>query len=133
GNDQYDPNVPDSGYGGTTDGAYELRLSFEADRGAVLRDADGTAMDGDGDGVPGGVHQFWFQASDVESTLFVDRANDPLLGGNGGDGSLAAPFDRLNTALAEAGSRIVVPRDVAQSIQDSESFVIDDGTTELRF
>ena len=29
GNDQYNPNIPDSGIGGTTEGAYQLRLTLK--------------------------------------------------------------------------------------------------------
>ncbi len=31
GNDQYNPNIPDSGIGGTTEGAYQLRLDLQPD------------------------------------------------------------------------------------------------------
>ncbi|TVP99516.1 MAG: tandem-95 repeat protein [Planctomycetaceae bacterium] len=134
GNNQYDPNVPDSGFGGTTDGPYELRLNFVAQRDGVLRDADGTEMDGDGDGAPGGVFQFWFQAAEQNTTIFVDRLNDPLLivGSDGGNGSLANPYDRLSKALEAAGSRIVVPHGASSDIVEGDSFVINDGQTEYR-
>ncbi|QDV42647.1 hypothetical protein Enr13x_24960 [Stieleria neptunia] len=70
GNDQYDPTIPGSGYGGLTQGAYELHLKFEplVDEVDVIRDLDssrdgvpGTPLDGDGDGAPGGANNFWFQ------------------------------------------------------------------------
>lgn len=135
GNDQFDPNVPDSGYGGTTDGAYELKLDFQAARATALRDADGTVIDGSGDGSPGGIHQFWFQSSgDDDTTIFVDRANDPLLlggVGDGGDGSLANPYDRLSKALTAAGTRIVLPQ--AGGIQLGDRFTISDGIGQTEF
>ncbi|HBJ35020.1 MAG TPA: hypothetical protein DDZ51_09720, partial [Planctomycetaceae bacterium] len=133
GNDSYDPNVPDSGFGGTTGGDYRLQLSFHANRFDSLRDADGTAMDGNADGMPGGVHSFWFQASDVVSTIFVDRANDPLLGGTGGNGSISDPFDRLSSALQAAASRIVIPNDASSKINIGDSFIIDDGINRVTF
>jgi len=133
GNDKYDPNVPDSGYGGTTDGDYDLKLSFEADRESTLLDANGTQMDGDGDGTPGGVHSFWFQAGDASTTLFVDRENDPLLGGTGGTGTVANPFDRLSKAISEAGVRIVVPNNALSSIQSDDSFIVNDGLIDRTF
>ena len=70
GNDEYDPTIPGSGYGGRTQGAYDLHLKFEpqVDEVDVIRDRDservgvpGTPLDGDGDGIPGGVNNFWFQ------------------------------------------------------------------------
>ena len=70
GNDHYDPTIPGSGEGGRTQGEYQLQLKFEpqVDETDVLRDLDsdrtgvpGAVFDGDGDGVPGGVHNFWFQ------------------------------------------------------------------------
>ncbi len=70
GNDTYDPMIKDSGFGGLTQGDYELRIKFEpqVDEVDVIRDRDGTRpgipgtpIDGDGDGVPRGVHNFWFQ------------------------------------------------------------------------
>lgn len=70
GNDNYDPSVPGSSFGGLTQGRYDLNLKFEpqVDESDAIRDLDssrvdvpGTLLDGDGDGVPGGVHNFWFQ------------------------------------------------------------------------
>ncbi|MCM2374200.1 dockerin type I domain-containing protein [Aporhodopirellula aestuarii] len=70
GNDTYDPMVKDSGFGGLTQGDYELRIKFEpqVDEVDVIRDRDGTRpgvpgtpIDGDGDGVPRGANNFWFQ------------------------------------------------------------------------
>ena len=70
GNEQYDPEITGSGFGGLTQGKYDLHLKFEPqlDEVDVIRDLDndrvdvpGTILDGDGDGIPGGVHNFWFQ------------------------------------------------------------------------
>ncbi len=128
GNDTYDPKVPDSGYGGTSDGPYELKLSFEADRGeAGLRDTDGTSLDGDGNGEPGGVYSFWFQASDQASTIYVDRVNDSNLNAPDGDGSIGNPFDTISSALSAAKNRIVVPQDAGARINAGETLTIDDG------
>lgn len=83
GNDSYDPTIANSGYGGLTQGRYELHLKFEpqVDETDVLRDRDsdrvgvpGARLDGNGDGIPGGVHNFWFQTA-PESRLieFTDN------------------------------------------------------------
>ena len=70
GNNNYDPSVPGSSFGGLTQGRYDLNLKFEpqVDEADAIRDLDssradvpGTLLDGDGDGVPGGTHNFWFQ------------------------------------------------------------------------
>ena len=75
GNDSYDPAVAGSGFGGRTQGAYDLHIKFEpqVDEVDVIRDLDspragvpGTRLDGDGDGVPGGVHNFWFQTRPLQ-------------------------------------------------------------------
>ncbi len=67
GNDEYDPIIEDSGFGGTTQGEYELRLNYRPNADEAIFDQDNpnntaTFLDGDGDGVPGGVYNFWFRA-----------------------------------------------------------------------
>ena len=136
GNTQYDPSIPDSGFGGTSDGHYGLHLLFEADTTGVLLDAQGTAFDGDADGVPGGVHSFWFQASDPATTIYVDKANDSSSGVDG-NGGILDPYDSVSAAITDSGNRIVVPIDGATLIADSgldvEKFVIDDGANTVTF
>ncbi len=78
GNEIYDPTTTASGFGGTTQGRYDLHLKFEpqVDETDVLRDLDsdradvpGTPLDGDADGVPGGVHNFWFQTRSLNRQI----------------------------------------------------------------
>ena len=80
GNTKFDPAVENTGYGGRTQGSYELRLNFrsQVDEADAIRDADGnpTVLDGDGDGVPGGVYNFWFQTAPLDRVLEIT--------GNGG-------------------------------------------------
>lgn len=80
GNDRYDPQMTGSGEGGRTQGKFELALKFEPQVGVVdtIRDLDservgvpGTALDGDGDGIPGGAKNFWFQTRPTERLLEV--------------------------------------------------------------
>ena len=125
GNTQYDPRVPNSGFGGKTDGAYDLQLNFTANRDGFLRDARGTAIDGNGDGTPGGIAQFWFETS--QHTIFVDKANDFVANVVEGDGSLGNPFDTVNFALQQAGSRVIVPQNGVTTILNGQRFLIDDG------
>ncbi|MFH1924029.1 MAG: hypothetical protein ABIP48_29595, partial [Planctomycetota bacterium] len=70
GNTDYDPTIPDSGFGGLTDGVYDLKLGFAPSPNSTLLDATGTAFDGDNDGEPGGAHEFFFRAG---NTIFVDK------------------------------------------------------------
>ena len=108
GNDVYDPNIPDSGYGGTTDGVYQLRLNFEPEATNKLLDAPlsgsgtGAEFDGDADGIAGGEYEFFFQ---VANTIFVDKA-----AANGGNGALATPYNKISDAVlnVSAGSIIRV-------------------------
>ncbi|MEX0938829.1 MAG: NF038122 family metalloprotease [Pirellulales bacterium] len=101
GNGSYDPTIENTGSGGRSEGVYDLRLNFRPEVSASIVDATGTALDGDSDGVPGGVFNFWFrsaaprgsQAPGSPSTIFVDKSAAP-----GGDGSLAAPFNRISSA-----------------------------------
>ena len=105
GNDAFDPQLPDTGLGGRTSGRYELRMNFRPNVDDTIRDATGVAFDGDGDGIPGGVYNFWFRTAAPEgtqglnepSTLFVDKA-----AADGGDGSPQAPFNNIQEALAAA-------------------------------
>ncbi|MEO1527696.1 MAG: peptidase, partial [Planctomycetota bacterium] len=83
GNDSYDPAVADSGFGGRTQGEYDLHIKFEpqVDEVDVIRDLDstrpgvpGTRLDGDADGIPGGVHNFWFQTRPLQRVMdFTDN------------------------------------------------------------
>ncbi|MEX2558821.1 MAG: hypothetical protein WD403_02850, partial [Pirellulales bacterium] len=113
GNHLFDPNVPDSGFGGTTQGAYDLRLGFRPTPTNNLTDRtntplniggdDFTALDGDADGVPGGVHNSWFRVGD---TLLVDK--QPPASPVGPLGSLGNPYPTIAAALAAASSGDIV-------------------------
>ncbi len=97
GNDTYDPAIAGTGFGGRTEGSYELRLNFVATDTATLNDATGQALDGDADGRPGGIFNFWFVPADPSTTLYVDKSASSL-----GNGSLAQPYRDLDDALARA-------------------------------
>jgi len=97
GNTAFDPAVADSGYGGRSDGNYQIRLGFQPKSSAAttIIDASGTAIDGDRDGRPGGAFQFWFNTASAANTLHVDKTAP--IGGNGG---LGAPFNTIKDAIA---------------------------------
>ena len=80
GNTDFDPVIEDTGFGGTTQGAYELRLNFrsQVDDDDTISDLDridenrpGTRLDGDANGTPGGVFNFWFQTRPLDRVLRV--------------------------------------------------------------
>ncbi|MCY2983372.1 MAG: tandem-95 repeat protein [Planctomycetota bacterium] len=105
GNRDYNPEITDSGLGGTSEGAYSLRTSFRPLEAASITDVAGSALDGDSDGLAGGVYDFWFQAAAPNGeqttqrrTLFVDKAT----GVSGGNGSRATPFLTIQAAFAAA-------------------------------
>ena len=106
GNDSYDPTIPDSGIGGRSEGNYQLRIDFRPPAGSVLRDGTGTPIDGNADGAPEGVFNFWFRPSGISTTRFVDKA-----AASNGNGSLAAPYKFIKDALAAA-----IPGDVVRIV-----------------
>lgn len=102
GNDNFDPTIPNSGNGGTSQGAYQLKLDFQPNSLATsgLRDATGRVLDGDHDGKAGGEYNSWFV---VAPTVFVDK-----LAPAGGSGTINAPFNTIGGALAAVGSGSIV-------------------------
>jgi hypothetical protein len=113
GNEQYNPLVADTGFGGTSEGSYDLRLTFRENANSSILDVDNalnedadavsraTALDGDGDGLPGGVFNFWFR---VDATpIIVDKAAPA-----GGTGNLTSPYRNIDDALLAARSGDVV-------------------------
>lgn len=97
GNDKYDPVIEDTGLGGRSEGVYDLRLNFRPNADRAIVDSTGVELDGDGDGVPGGIFNYWFRTQDANRTLFVDKG-----AANDGTGALGAPFQLISTALAAA-------------------------------
>lgn len=109
GNDKYDPVTPDSGIGGTSEGIYRLRMQFRpsVSTARTIVDTTGTPLDGDADGTPGGVNNFWFKTAKNQAvtstihnaarTFYVDKS-----AADGGNGALTAPFNNIATALSAA-------------------------------
>lgn len=100
GNNQYDPTINDTGIGGKSAGAYDLKINFKADLAQAdqLVDKDRkVALDGDSDGVAGGAYNFWFRTQTVANTLIVDKNATTT-----GNGSLATPYRFIKDALAAA-------------------------------
>jgi hypothetical protein len=108
GNDKFNPEVANSGYGGRTDGAYDLRVEFKstASKGGI-KDLQGSDVDGDADGKAGGLYNFWFQTAEQSNTSATSRTyyvDKTSVAGAGGDGTLAAPFNSIQQALAMAAA-----------------------------
>jgi VCBS repeat-containing protein len=122
-NAEMDPSVSDMGFGGTSQGDYELVLGFEPDLKPGIVDTDDVELDGNQDGSPGGRYSFFFESG---PTIFVDKMADTASGPQG-NGSLASPFDNIRSATELARSRLVMPRDGAARVVDGENFVVSDG------
>ena len=105
GNTDFDPTIPDSGLGGTTQGRYNLRLNFTSTAAAGLTDTTGTLFDGDADGLAGGQFDFWFRTQTAANTIFVDKT---ATAGTGALGSITNPYTNISTALAAAGEGKIV-------------------------
>ncbi|NNE00726.1 MAG: hypothetical protein HKN47_25705, partial [Pirellulaceae bacterium] len=99
GNNTYDPSIPGSGFGGRSEGTYELRLDFRPSVTTSILDTTGVALDGDADGRPGGFFDFWFVPSDANNTLYVDKVGISTAGQLGTVGN---PYREIDQAIAAA-------------------------------
>ncbi len=106
GNTEFDPTIPGTGLGGRTQGEYELHLNFVPDAlpGSHLMDTTQTLFDGDADGRPGGIYNFWFTVATEDETLYVDKTANPALA----DGTIETPFTEIDRALALAAEGQIV-------------------------
>lgn len=100
GNDEYDPAIPGTGFGGLSEGEYELRVEFTPDTADFITDVTGVPLDGDADGRPGGEFDFWFEPADPNTTLFVDKAAVSVPGGQ--LGTVGNPYREIDQAIAAA-------------------------------
>ncbi|QDT08766.1 dockerin type I domain-containing protein [Planctomycetes bacterium K23_9] len=104
GNDTYDPTISGTGFGGLSEGEYELRVDFKPSAVNSITDTTGIALDGDADGRPGGIFDFWFVPSDpggtgVNRTIYVDKLGTAT---GGQIGTVGNPFNEIDLALASA-------------------------------
>ncbi|OYV88846.1 MAG: hypothetical protein B7Z73_07645, partial [Planctomycetia bacterium 21-64-5] len=121
GNTQFNPAVPGSGYGGTTQGPYQLKLDFTRAASGTLTDLNGNPLVGNSDGTSGGAYNFWF---DVGNTIFVDKT---AVGQQSGPlGSVTNPYTTISAALQVAADRIIAPAGGAANL-DGQTFVVNDG------
>ncbi|MBX3420875.1 MAG: tandem-95 repeat protein [Pirellulaceae bacterium] len=111
GNQDFNPEVHNTGSGAFSQGQYQLRLSFDSaiEAAATIVDMLGTPLDGDGDGIAGGNFNFWFRAvpptagtgEQTPKTIYVDKAYT----GSTTNGSAAQPMKNLNFATWPAALR----------------------------
>ena len=114
GNTAYNPSVEDSGLGGKSEGKYQLRIDFKPPAGSTLVDVNGSAtpLDGDGNGRPGGVFNYWFVPTRPDRATVVPGVADTSAytvwvdktAAAGGNGTLARPFNTIAAALTDAGN-----------------------------
>jgi large repetitive protein len=103
----------------------------------TLVDSTGVAFDGDNDGLPGGVHNFWFRAAspmpqgttvanrpanDASRTIFVDKRNTQT----SQNGSIQNPFSSIPNALAAAR-----PNDIVRIVGNEGTDNVDDGLNDV--
>ena len=90
GNTDFDPVIEDTGFGGASQGDYELRLNFRSqvddddvisDLDRIAEDRPGTPLDGDADGEPGGVYNFWFQTRPLQRVINVSGDGNTYVDG----------------------------------------------------
>lgn len=90
GNTEFNPVIEDTGFGGVSQGEYELRLNFRSavDDELAIADLDridesrpGTRFDGDADGTPGGVYNFWFQTQPLNRAINITGDGNSFVDG----------------------------------------------------
>jgi hypothetical protein len=104
GNNEYDPAIEGTGFGGLSEGEYDLRIDFRPSASNSILDASGIALDGDADGRPGGFFDFWFTPSDpggvgVNRTIYVDKLGTTT---GGQVGTVGNPYREIDLAIAAA-------------------------------
>ncbi|TXT25946.1 MAG: peptidase domain-containing protein, partial [Planctomycetota bacterium] len=122
GNDQYNPEIPDSGQGGSTDGNYQLRVNFAKSAASSIEDTTAQAFDGDNDAKTGGTHEFWFETG---NTVFVDKSYTGTQ-----TGTSTQPFREIDLALAAAPAGSIV-RIVGNGGTDNDVSTIADNSPYL--
>ena len=141
GNDDYNPNIQDSGGGGTTQGNYELELVFTPIQTSGLTDAAGYLLDGDDIQQPGGTYDFWFQTEtwsggSPTNEIFVDKMTPASPTGT--LGSITNPYTNIATALASAksgeivrieGNSLGIAYEIGRNTDSSTDAALSDGTT----
>lgn len=133
GNEDFNPVIDNTGSGGTSEGPYELRVSFESQVQSTIVDVNGSALDGDGDGLAGGEFNFWFRAAapaDVApsgpKTVYV---NKDFTGASTGEST--APFSSIPQAIVAVSSGDIIRVAATMGADDDASTVADNPAYEI--
>jgi len=107
GNDTYNPDIAGSGGGGRSQGFYDMRITFQRSEADAITDVDGSAIDGDADGVAGGEFDFWFRAAPTKDTAAAGQPRSLFVNSRDGvdspaSGTLSSPYKTIQYALAQA-------------------------------
>ncbi|MBI1314162.1 hypothetical protein GC176_22945 [bacterium] len=109
GNTDYDPTVSDSGFNGTSEGDYQLNLTFDTAATSSMLDATGTRFDGNADGVPGGTYEFDFRSA---NTILVDKSVISNLRTSINSTTVTIPVQDLNVFPSTPGFQIRIDNEV---------------------
>jgi hypothetical protein len=121
GNTDFDPVLEDTGSGGTSQGEYDIRLSFRSqvddddsisDQDRLNENRPGTRLDGDADGTPGGVYNFWFQTRPQYREISITGSGAEFVDGqtltleDGGQVVKRFEFDNDNSLMNSSAEAI---------------------------
>ncbi|MEC8555200.1 MAG: Ig-like domain-containing protein [Planctomycetota bacterium] len=133
GNEDFNPVIDNTGSGGTSEGPYELRVNFDPQVSSTIVDINGSALDGDGDGLAGGEFNFWFRAAapaDVApsgpKTVYV---NKDFTGASTGESM--APFSSIPEAIVNRSSGDIIRIAATMGADDDASTVADNPAYEI--
>lgn len=155
GNDTYDPVIPGTGYGGLSQGSYELRIDFTPSAASMMVDTTGVALDGDSDGRPGGTFNYWFKPSDPSEMLIVDKGNVVLRPNSGSVSSpanenddiafieafqargtlglISSPYDEIDSAMVDAQRLSVLKQEAANgTLDDLNALLLSGNINDIR-
>ena len=133
GNESYDPTIPATGFGGLSEGEYELRIDFRPTVTSSIFDSSGSsgpgvALDGNADGRPGGFFDFWFRPADANTTHYVDKG---AVVTGGSLGTVGNPYQNISDAIqvAQPGDTIRVVANggtdgLIETLEDNFSYQI---------
>ncbi|MBR5160969.1 MAG: proprotein convertase P-domain-containing protein, partial [Thermoguttaceae bacterium] len=96
GNEDYDPVNIKTGMNGTTEGEYQLKLSFTPAQNSTKL----LNFDGDMDGKVGGDFNFWFDVQKDENILYVDKTGE-FTPDNG-----TSVYTQIDEAIADAAAMV---------------------------